>query len=341
MFGTFMWLYVGSGVATLTFGFPNRFAVSNGFYAGLFAILASNGLLMSLRRARFHRGLLKLNSGEHRGLINANLFFAFLRGTTFSSMVVMITAILVCTDKNGCANNFERYQITAGGAPFIIGFGFILLELFRIYHIGPVFRLVLAVLFFAWWIAAFTSLTFFGSFQTPAFPSGFYANGFIFCWLSLMFACLCFAQAVKGCATGGRSPHPYIGRLGFLCLIILGSTIELGSAIRSYFDFPESFAAYSKYAISLGTVSIGMALVLMVAMGVTHASDKDLTNSIFVAGLYFLTLWWALGTLVLTFSGFWGSATHNGYFSLFFTFGACLLGLSGIWSTTITSAEES
>jgi len=330
--GTILWLWVGTGVATLTFGFPNRFAVGNGYYAGLFAVLASNGLLMSLRRARLHRGLLNLSLRERKELMSTAMFFGAFRGVTFSSMVVMISAILTCSDQSGCANTTQRYQIAGGAIPFVIGFCFVVPQALQIVHISAGVRLILAILFWSWWVAAFTVMTFFGAFQTPAFITGFYANGFFFCWIALTYASMALAEGVKGkfATTGedGRLSNPVAGKFGFLLLILVGSTIELGAAIRAYFD--SNHSQYSIYALSVGSISIVMVLIVFVTLAVTQ-SDRDRNRLMYEIGLRSLAIWWLAGTLILTFGGLFNAAVDNGYFSLFYTLGACVLGLSGIW----------
>jgi hypothetical protein len=214
-------------------------------------------------------------------------------------------------------------------------------EAFEFFRTSSIFKLVFSFIWLLWWIAAFVTLTFFGSFQSPTFGlsgtntipvgepiGGVFANGFFFTWIALIFAALTFADAVKDRAHSADHPSPTLAKAGFLLLIILGSAITLGAGIQWYYS--TNYSRLSKYAISMGVVSIGMVLILWVVLG-AFRSNYERHDSLYNAGLYLLTLWWAVGALVLTFGGLWTSATDNGYFSVFFTLGACLLALSGMW----------
>jgi hypothetical protein len=243
-------------------------------------------------------------------------------------MVVMIAAILICSNASGCSGNRTRYQIAAGAIPFVLGFIVVLLEGVGIYRIDGVAKLVFAIFLILWWIAGFTVLTYFGTFTTPTFQFASYANGFFFSWVALIASCLTFAEAMKERSVMGDTPNPALAKSGFLFLLIIGSGIEIGAAIAWYYSTNSS--QLSIYALSLGSVSIFLALVLFIASSVT-SNNYELHDSIYNGGMYLLTIWWAVGTLVLTFKGFWNQALDNGYFSLYFNLGACLLALSGIW----------
>jgi hypothetical protein len=222
----------------------------------------------------------------------------------------------------------QRYEIAAGVVPLGLGLIFVLLEAFGLYRISSWARIVFAFLMLGWWIAAFTVLTFFGTFTSPLLNNVLYANGFFFSWIGLVFACLAFAEAMKERARLSEPPNPMTAKSGFLLLVILGSAIEIGAAIDTYYDLGSS--NLSIYALALGSVSIGLSLILYLVMACTR-TKYEAQDSLYNGMLYLLTIWWAVGTMVLTFSEFWNRAVDNGFFSAYFTTGACLLALSGIW----------
>jgi hypothetical protein len=337
--GTIFWVWVAVGASFLTFGNPFETALGNGYYSTFFTLLASFGLLMSLRRESrdSDRANTAANaaSGDpnrrttHDETESSASFFLHMRIVTFSSLAVMIAAILICRNSDGCENNYQRYEVAAGVVPLGLCLVVVLLEGFGLYRIAGGFKIGFALLILLWWIAAFTVLTFFGSFQSPvAAQPTWYANGFFFSWIALIFSCLAFAAAMKESAMKSDPPNPVTAKSGFLFLIILGSVIELGAGIQAYYA-NKSFNL-SVYAISLGAISIFMVLVLYGVMACTR-KNYDTHDSLYNGLLYILTLWWAIGTMILTFMSFWNSAVDNGFFSTYFTTGACLLALSGIW----------
>jgi len=246
---------------------------------------------------------------------------------TFAGMVVMIAAALVCS-KTSCSSAMSRYEIAAGAVPLAFGLVFVVLDVIGLY-IHHIVKIVFASILLGWWIAAFTVLTFFGSFRTPVWGFSFYANGFFFSWVGLIASALAFAESLKECAMKSEPPNPAIPKSGFLFVVIIGSTIELGAAIHWFYRLAAT-TSLTIYALSLGSVSIFLVLVIYFVLICTRR-NYDIHDSMHNAGLYMLTLWWAVGTLVLTFDGFWVQALDNGYFSVIFTLGACLLALSGIW----------
>jgi len=205
----------------------------------------------------------------------------------------------------------------------------VLLEGFGLYRIASGAKIGFALLILLWWIAAFTVLTFFGTFTSPVVQqSTWYANGFFFSWVALTFSCLAFAAALKESAMKSDPPNPLTAKSGFLLLVILGSAIEIGAGIRWYYE--NISWTLSVYAISLGSVSIFLVLVIYAVMAGTR-KNYETHDSMYNGLLYLLTVWWAIGTMVLTFQSFWDEAIDNGFFSVYFTTGACLLALSGIW----------
>jgi len=203
-----------------------------------------------------------------------------------------------------------------------------ILDVFGVY-INPVGKVVFGSIMVGWWIAAFTVLTFFGSFQTPVWRWAYYANGFFFSWVGLISSSLIFAESLRICGMKKDPPNPALPKSGFLFVVIIGSLIELGSAIRWYYREPAT-TSLTIYALALGSVSIFLVIILYSVLICTR-QNYELHDSMHNGGLYILTIWWAVGTLVLTFDGFWVQAVSNGYFSVMFTLTACLLALSGIW----------
>lgn len=347
-FGSFLWLWVAAGTLVLTFGDPFEQATGNGYYACLFALLASFGLLVSLRLPeRRSAGAPNTNANtntadgttttttanarrRNRESDTSATFFLFVRGGTFSSLVVLIAACLTCTETGGCQGNIQRFQVAAGAVSLFIGLVVVILEAFGLYKVHAAVKIAFSVFWLLWWVACFVVLTYFGSFQSPTLTLSFFANGFFFTWAALVFAALAFAESLKELGRNSDPPSPLTAKSGFLLLIIIGSAIELGAAIKWWYDTNSS--NLSRYALTLGPVSIGLVLILFVILLVTR-KNFEAHDSLYNAGLYLLTVWWAVGALVLTYQGFWTSAIDNGYFSVFFTLGACLLALSGMWRT--------
>jgi len=241
---------------------------------------------------------------------------------------VLVAASLVCSDDNGCETAQQRYEVAAGAVPLFFGLIFVLLEAFGLYRIASWAKVGFALFMLLWWVAAFTVLTFFGTFKSPLLQGTSYANGFFFSWIALVFACLMFAEVMKERSAMADPPSPMTAKSGFLLLIIVGSAIELGAGIQWYYGTGHS--RLSIYAISLGTASIGLVLILYLIMLCTRTKHET-QDSLYNGMLYLLTIWWAVGAMVLTFSEFWNEAVDNGFFSVYFTTGACLLALSGIW----------
>jgi len=350
-FGTFLWFWVATGILVLTFGDPFQQAAGNGYYSCLFALLSSFGLLVSLGHTDRHTSTPRENAagtaagagtttsasrqrGEHT---TSSTFFLFVRGGTFCSLVVLVAACLTCRETGGCQGNIQRFQIAAGAVSLGIGLVVVILGLFGLFNVPSPVKIAFSLFWLLWWVACFIVLTYFGSFQSPTLTLSFYANGFFFTWAALIFAALTFAESLRDHVRYSNPPSPLIAKSGFLLLIIIGSAIELGAAIKWYYD--TDFSSHSKYALALGPVSIGLVIILFIILAVTR-SNVEAHDSTYNAGLYILTIWWAVGTLVLTYEGFWDSAIDNGYFSLFFTLGTCLLALSGMWRTDHDDFDE-
>jgi hypothetical protein len=247
-----------------------------------------------------------------------------------SGLAILIAASLICRNQDGCNGSMQRFEVAAGTVPLFFGLLFVLLEAFGLYRIASWFKIIFSFFLLCWMIAVFTVLTFFGTFTTPLNGTNtFYANGYFFCWIGLIAAALAFAEAMKDRARLSDPPNPMVAKSGFLLLVILGSAIELGEGIVYYYNTDAT--KMSKYAIAVGCVSIGLVVLLYMFMACTH-SKYELQDSLYNAMLYVLTIWWAIATFVLTFNNqFWNQAIDNGFFSLYFTTGACLLALSGIW----------
>jgi len=329
--GTIFWVWVAVGMLLLTFADPFEQAFGNGYYSVFFCLLASFGLLVSLRRAKKKSANARDTDEDRESAASAG-FFLFMRGLAFASLVVLIASSLVCRDTpgSGCPGRIPIFQVCVGAVSLGLTLIVVLLEAFGLYRVNSFIKMAIAFILWAWWVAGFIVLTFYGSFQSPTFRSGFFANGFFFTWVGLVFASLAFAEALKDRARNTDPPSPLTAKTGFLLLIIVGSAIELGAAIKWYYD--TNFSGLSKFAIALGTASIGWIIIMYLVL-ICARSNYDAHDGIYNFGLYLLTLWWAVGSLIVTFMGLWTSAVDNGYFSIFFTLGTCLLALSGIWRT--------
>jgi hypothetical protein len=333
--GTLLWVWVAVCTLILTFVSPFIAAFGNGYYSCFFTLLASFGLLISLRRGDRQSDA----NASNRVSATSATFFLFVRGGTFAGLVVLIAACLVCRDSGGCSGNIQRFQIAAGAVSLGLGLIVVLLEAFGLYRVQSGVKIAFALIWLGWWIGCFIVLTFYGSFQSPAIlpvvgqqqqNTNLYANGFFFTWVGVIFACLAFAEALKERGRMSDPPSPLTAKTGFLLLVIAGSAIELGAGLKWYYD--TSNTVLSRYAISLGVVSIGLVLILFIIL-IALRSNYEAHDSMYNIGLYILTIWWAIGALVLTYQNFWSTATDNGYFSVFFTLGTCLLALSGMWRT--------
>jgi len=330
--GTVFWIWVALGMLLLTFVDPFEQAFGNGYYAVFFCLLASFGLLVSLRRARKTSSQNARETDEDRESAASAAFFLFMRGLAFASLVELIAASLICRNEpgGGCPGRIPIFQVCVGAVSLGITLIVVLLEAFGLYRVSSYVKMAIAFLLWAWWVAGFIVLTFYGSFQSPTFRSGFYANGFFFTWVGLVFASLAFAESLKDRARYSDPPSLLTAKTGFLLLVIVGSAIELGAAIKWYYDTNHS--GLSKYAIALGASSIGWVLIMYFVL-LCVRSNYDAHDGVYNFGLYLLTLWWAVGALIVTYMGLWTAAVDNGYFSVFFTLGTCLLALSGIWRT--------
>jgi len=331
-------------VLVITFLDPFLTAVGNGYYSCLFALLASFGLLVSLRRADQESSgpNATAQSEEDRETLATAMFFVFMRGLMIASLVVLVSSSLVCRDNGGCQGNIQRFQVAVGAVSLFFTLIIVLLELVGVFRVAGVFKTVISLVLLLYWIAGFIVLTFYGSFQSPTIvlPIGSgtnngdvtprYANGFFFTWVGVICAALAFAEALKDHARLSDPPNPLVAKTGFLLVIMGGSAIELGAALKYYYD--TSFSSLSIYAISLGVSSIGLVFILFLILLCTQ-HNYTAHDTTYNAMMYLLTLWWALGALILTFDGLWPSAVNNGYFSTFFTLGTCLLALSGVWRT--------
>jgi len=323
--GTFVWLWVAATVLVLTFKAPFDTALGNGYYSCLFSLLASFGLILSLRRT--DRSSDNTQTGYRAP---ASHFYLMMRAMTFSSLVVLVAASLLCRNSGGCNGSIQRYQIAAGAVP--LGLGLIVLILEFVADLPAVAKLVISLLMLAWWIAAFIVLTFFGDFWSPVSTgASFYANGFFFTWAASVFAVLGFAEALKEMARESDPPSPVIAKSGFLFLIICGSLAELGAGIAYYYN-QNNPGNLTRYAIALGAASIGLVLILFFIL-LCLRDNYEAHDGLYNLGLYLLTIWWAVGALVLTYDNLWTSAIDNGYFSIFFTLGTCFVALSGAWRT--------
>lgn len=327
-FGIFLWLWVAVSVLVLTFAQPYEFALGNGYYASLFCLLSSFGLLVALRNSKRtdNGGARIMETPQER---SSRMFFFYMRVMTFASLVVLVAASLVCSRNGGCPSSMVRYEVAAGAVPLGLGLLVVLGEAFGLYKISALPKMAFALLMLLWWIAAFVVLTYFGTFITPVFASAYYANGFFFTWVALFAAALAFAETFKEHSLNSDPPNLAIPKFGFLLIVIIGSAIELGAGIQWYYRLP-AVTSLVIYAIALGSVSIFMVLVMYVVLAGTR-NNYEVHDSFHNFWMYLLTLWWAVGALVLTFDGLWVRALDNGYFSVLFTLGACLLALSGIW----------
>jgi hypothetical protein len=326
--GVVFWLWVVLGFSFLTFVSPFVFATGNGYYACLFTLLSSFGLLVALKRRSDNES--NQSQTDLAAERSSHQYFNFMRVMTFASLMVVVAASLVCRTFNGCNGSIQRYQIAAGVIPLGLGLVVVLLEAFGSYRIGGIIKMLMALFLLLWWIGAFIVLTWFGTFISPAPGVGntFFANGFFFTWVALIAAALAFAEAAKERSLDADPPNPFIAKIGFLLLIIIGSAIELGAAIDYYYRVGNT--SMTRYALSVGSISIALVLIMYCASGATY-SNPDLHDAVHNVGMYLLTIWWALALLILTFNGYWTRAIDNGYFSLFFTLGACLLAISGVW----------
>jgi hypothetical protein len=375
IFGVILWLWIAVGTPFLTFGAPFEQALSNGYYSCLFLLLASFGLLASLHyvdkkesdRARDNRNntnnaatttgaaagtttttagaTTTTREGEHRRDSNnhkrihdtSRTFFLFVCGGTYSSLMVMIAASLLCRDSDGCPGSYARWEVAAGAVSLGLGLLVIVLSLFMLHKIPTSLKIIFSAIWLAWWIASFITITYIGDFSTPVIGQSSYANGFFFTWAALVFAALAFSEGLKEAARNRDPPSPLVAKLGLLLLVIGGSLIELGAAIDAWYGSPaeageNSGFSMTVYALALGSVSIFLVIVLFfVLLGSRQKYERH--DALYNIGFYFLTLWWALGALILTFNGLWSSAFNNGYFSVYFTLGTCLLALSGFWRT--------
>jgi len=346
--GIILFLWIGIGTLLLTFADPFLRARGNGYYSSLFTLVASFGLLMSLEHSHRERDAnsatgapgsantatgANVNRNTRRESRTTATYFMFLRAATFASLAVLIAGSLTCRNNDGCDNSMQRFQIAAGAIGLGLGLIFCLLEPFTI---GAMIRLAFAILFLLWWVACFIVLTYFGTFISPA-ALGVFANGFFFTWIALVFAALVFAESLKELARNRDPFSPLIAKSGFLLLIIIGSLIELGAAIRWFYSTNNS--QLSRYALALGSASTFLVIVLFFAL-LCARNNYETHDSLYNIGLYFLTIWWALGALVLTYKNLWNSAVDNGYFSVYFTLGTCLLALSGMWRTDDEDMDE-
>jgi len=247
----------------------------------------------------------------------------------------MVSAILIPRDSSNPDNSYGssliRYEIAVGAVSVFVSLLVLLLDGFGLFKLAGVSKLIIGAFQFLWWIAAFIVLTYFGSFTSPTNPNAIYANGFFFTWAGLIFAALAFVEGLRGSVSGSSSILS--SRIGLLVIIAVGSLIEMGAAISWYYNpVTAQFVALVRYALALGPVSVFLVLVMFCISMATRSSD-DMHDSLFNLGLLLLTIWWALGLLILTFDRLWPIAIDNGYFSVYFTFGACLFALSGLLDT--------
>lgn len=346
--GIVVFLWVVVGVLILTFDNPFLLAVGNGYYSSLIAVVASFGLLVSLRTPDREQ-----NAARDSDMEASAMFFMFMRGLLISSLVVLIASSLVCRNDGGCNGRIEQYQIAVGAVSLGLTLIVVILEIAGLYAISSWIKFAFAIVLLGWWIAAFIVITWFGTFQSPTYGYGpgtvtyggastgpnagelfgtnaQYANGFFFTWVSIVLAALAFAESLKDFARNADPPNPLLAKTGFLLVVMAGSAITLGSGITWYSILGVN--NLTRYAIALGTVSLGWILILFVILAATR-SNANAHDFVYNINLYLLTVWWAIGALVLTYQGLWTAATENGYFSVFFTLGACLLALTGFWRT--------
>lgn len=226
----------------------------------------------------------------------------------FASIVVMISSSTIC----GGGVSVPNLPFPTGGKPCTGITGYQV----AVSTISAIIAIISALLFsagkipekaqeavswfqFLWWTAGMIVLTFFGDYITV-----FYANGYFGTWLAYLFAALgavqvstFFRQSVDDALHSMRSP---------LLLLIVSSAVVMGAAIGPCSP-SSACTSYNAFAVSLGTISLIICLVLFFAAPRAPAN----VNKVFGT---FLLLWWVVGFCVVTFGGPFVSP-GNGYFA--------------------------
>ncbi|KAH9257911.1 hypothetical protein BASA81_003930 [Batrachochytrium salamandrivorans] len=191
----------------------------------------------------------------------------------------------------------ENYQIGVGAASFGIAFITMLVSLFNKFDSEPV-KIGLSMFQFAWWIQGVIVLTFLGSFQTTLHANGYFGSWFAFFFSGLMFVSVTpFFEAKLDKEM--HSPRKSIWFLIIASAVVMGAGIGPCSPQSACYKYPA-------WSIVLGSFSLFLSIVMFLLSGRLAASSLA-----FVAK--FLILWWAVGTLVVTFGGPF-TTTGNGYF---------------------------
>lgn len=209
----------------------------------------------------------------------------------FALMVMVASAKLpITTDR-------RSYQVACGAVSLALAIITALLALCNQLE-NELARKIISAFQFLWWVAGVIVLTFFGSFQTTAIANGYFGAWFAFFFASLMLfsAFPLFEHKLDKAMHSPRKP---------LLFLIVASAVVMGASIDPCSPQYNCYE-YNGWAVSMSSISLIVAIILFIA------ADKLSATAMKYISL-FLVLWWAVGTLVVTFGAPFVT-TGNGYF---------------------------
>ena len=154
-----------------------------------------------------------------------------------------------------------------------------------------------------WWVAIVFPATFYSPFPTLG-------NGWLGCWISLVFAAVLAARAFADKAkalnaaiksqssTGATKNALFLGAGSIVFLIAacftISNTVAVGIVVTTVTD-----RSYAAYAVSIAVISIVACALVMVWANVESLKASAGTVNIVVS--IFLIVWWVIGAFVVTF----------------------------------------
>jgi len=211
----------------------------------------------------------------------------------FFSLIVLVSSCL----QTPLDTSMKKYQVSLGAIGLIVALGTVIADFAGMENVKA--KQGIAWFNSLWWIAGVMTLTFAGSFiSTAPLSNGYYGTwfAFIFATHALLLVSPMFDNVGDASKLGVRWPIYYL---------IIASGVVMGAAIPPCTPQVDCYR-YNAWAVSLGSISLFMAFVLYFASSSMGGSKLTMVGK-------FLVLFWAVGSLVVTFGGPFATP-GNGYF---------------------------
>ena len=241
-----------------------------------------------------------------------------------ASFLAAVELIQASIFQSAAGSSMHAWAVSAGAISFVLTFCIFVAQVAG-KELDETGQFAVSLFLFLWWFAAAVSLTFFGPFQTTCYVAvggntiTGSANGFFAVWALFLVSLRIYSDhshRFTAAMTGTTKAQALLGALFLSSAVVMGAGISPCTQVT--FGY-RNCAGYPAFAISLGTISMAISLVLIILYGTSAIQEHHVRLT-----AMFLFLWWAVGTCVVTFGGPF-FLTGNGYFgsfvSTFFSYG--------------------